>query len=117
MTSTSPRRIVLTGVTRGLGLAMAQQFVELGHVVLGCGRSTDDLARLRQRFGAPHDFAAVDVTQTEQVHQWAKRLLAAHGAPVLLLNNAAVMTGKSVLWEETPAEFDRLIDINVKGVA
>jgi NAD(P)-dependent dehydrogenase (short-subunit alcohol dehydrogenase family) len=117
MVATSIRRIVLTGVTRGLGLAMAEQFIALGHTVLGCGRSESDLTRLRQRFGAPHDFVAVDVTRTEQVRAWAERLLAEHGAPDLLLNNAAVMNANAVLWEVPADDFDRLIDINIKGVA
>ena len=34
-----PKVIVLTGVTRGLGLAMTEKFIELGHTVLGCGRT------------------------------------------------------------------------------
>jgi NAD(P)-dependent dehydrogenase (short-subunit alcohol dehydrogenase family) len=117
MVATSIRRIVLTGVTRGLGLAMAEQFVALGHTVLGCGRSESDLTRLRRRFGAPHDFAAVDVTRADRVRAWAERLLAEHGAPDLLLNNAAVMNANAVLWEVPTDDFDRLIDINIKGVA
>lgn len=117
MATTSARCIVLTGVTRGLGLAMAEQFIERGHTLLGCGRSADELDRLRQRFGRPHDFAAVDVTQSEQVREWADRLLAEHGAPDLLLNNAAIINANAVLWEVPADEFDRLIDINIKGVA
>lgn len=117
MVVTSPRGIVLTGVTRGLGLAMAEQFIARGHTVLGCGRSESELVRLRQRFGSPHDFAAVDVTRGDQVRAWAKRLLAEHGAPDLLLNNAAVVNAKAVLWEVPADNFDRLIDINIKGVA
>jgi NAD(P)-dependent dehydrogenase (short-subunit alcohol dehydrogenase family) len=31
--------ILITGVSRGLGRAMAEEFIRLGHAVLGCGRS------------------------------------------------------------------------------
>jgi len=117
MAKTFPRRIVLTGVTRGLGRAMAQQFIEHGHTVLGCGRSESELARLRQRFGPPHDFASVDVTREDQGWAVADRLLAEHGSPDLLLNNAAVINANAFLWEVPAGEFDRLIDINIKGVA
>ena len=117
MAKTSPRKIVLTGVTRGLGRALAECFIELGHTVLGCGRSSDELDRLRRRFGSPHDFAAVDVARRDQVQAWAERLLAEHGAPDLLLNNAAIITANAPLWQVPADEFDRLIDINVKGVA
>jgi len=33
MTHTTPRRIVITGATRGLGRALVEKFVSLGHVV------------------------------------------------------------------------------------
>jgi NAD(P)-dependent dehydrogenase (short-subunit alcohol dehydrogenase family) len=117
MKATSSRCIVLTGVTRGLGRAMAEEFIARGHTVLGCGRSENDLAELRCRFGSPHDFAAIDVTRAEQVRSWAARLLAAFGAPDLLVNNAAIINANAPLWEVPADEFDRLIDINIKGVA
>ncbi|HEY7158400.1 MAG TPA: SDR family NAD(P)-dependent oxidoreductase [Gemmataceae bacterium] len=115
--TTPARCIVLTGATRGLGRAMTEQFIALGHTVLGCGRSAAELERLRRRFDSPHDFAAVDVTQRDEVQAWADRLLAVYGAPDLLVNNAAVMNANAVLWEVPADEFDRLIDINIKGVA
>ncbi len=37
--------------------------------------------------------------------------------PDLLINNAAVMNANAVLWQVPAEEFDRLIDVNVKGVA
>jgi NAD(P)-dependent dehydrogenase (short-subunit alcohol dehydrogenase family) len=117
MAAKSPRRIVLTGVTRGLGRALTERFIELGHTVLGCGRSVAELDRLRQRFGSPHDFAAVDVARREQVQTWADRLLAKLGAPDLLLNNAAIINANAPLWQVPADDFDRLIDINIKGVA
>jgi NAD(P)-dependent dehydrogenase (short-subunit alcohol dehydrogenase family) len=117
MTITTLRRIVLTGVTRGLGRALAEWFIERGHTVFGCGRSAADLDHLRRRFRPPHDFAAVDVAKPDQVQAWADRLLTKHGAPDLLLNNAAVINTNAPLWQVPADEFDRLIDINIKGVA
>ncbi len=117
MAKTTPRRILLTGVTRGLGRALAEQLIQLGHTVLGCGRSADELEQLRQRFGPPHDFVAVDVARREQVQAWADRLLDKHEAPDLLLNNAAIINANAPLWQVPADEFDRLIDINIKGVA
>jgi NAD(P)-dependent dehydrogenase (short-subunit alcohol dehydrogenase family) len=116
MATTSLRRIVLTGVTRGLGRALTERFIELGHTVLGCGRSVAELDHLRQRFGTPHDFAVVDVAQRDQVRAWANRLLTEHEAPDLLLNNAAVINANAPLWQVPADDFDRLIDINIKGV-
>jgi NAD(P)-dependent dehydrogenase (short-subunit alcohol dehydrogenase family) len=112
-----PKLIVLTGVTRGLGLAMTAKFIELGHTVLGCGRSRDVIETLRSRYRPPNDFAALDVAHEYLVEPWAARLLSSHGAPDLLINNAAVINHSAPLWQVPADEFDRIIDVNVKGVA
>jgi NAD(P)-dependent dehydrogenase (short-subunit alcohol dehydrogenase family) len=113
----TPRLIVITGVTKGLGLAMATKFVELGHTVLGCGRSRETVENLRRSHRPPHDFAAVDVAFESQVEPWAARLLSTHGAPDLLINNAGIINKNGPLWQVPAEEFDRLFDVNVKGVA
>jgi NAD(P)-dependent dehydrogenase (short-subunit alcohol dehydrogenase family) len=117
MARQQPKLIVLTGATRGLGLAMTEKFVELGHTVCGCGRSREGVESLRRRFGAPHDFAVVDVANEGQVEPWAARVLSSRGAPDLLINNAAVINQNAPLWQVPSEEFNQVIDVNVKGVA
>lgn len=96
---------------------MAEKFVELGHTVLACGRSREVIETLRKTYRPPHDFAAVDVAMESKVEPWAARLLSTHGAPDLLINNAAMINQSAPLWQVPGDEFDRLIDINIKGVA
>lgn len=115
--SQSPKVVVLTGATHGLGRAMTEKLIALGHTVLGCGRTAKAIDDLKQTFGSPHHFAIVDVTREEGVRAWAEEILASHGAPDLLLNNAAIINRDAPLWELTAEEFDRVIDINIKGVA
>jgi NAD(P)-dependent dehydrogenase (short-subunit alcohol dehydrogenase family) len=117
MSTTAGKLIVLTGCTRGLGRALVDRFTAKGHTVLGCGSNAGLVRELAGRYGPPHDFAAVDVADAAAVETWAKRLLAAHGSSDLLINNAAIMNRPAPLWEVPADEFDRLIDINVKGVA
>jgi NAD(P)-dependent dehydrogenase (short-subunit alcohol dehydrogenase family) len=107
--------VVITGVTRGLGRAMAEEFVRLGNTVAGCGRSQKEIAELRAEIGKPHDFAVVDVASDAEVKSWAAELLRVDGAPALLLNNAAIINKNARLWEIDAKEFSRVIDINVKG--
>lgn len=111
------KTIVITGVTRGLGRAMAAEFARLGHTVLGCGRSERELKQLRQALNSTHDFQQVDVASDEQVKGWAQRVLKSHGPPDLLLNNAALVNRNAPLWKVPAAEFDAVVDVNVKGVA
>lgn len=111
------KSVVITGVTRGLGRAMTEEFIRLGHIVLGCGRSEENLADLRRRFGGSHQFDRVDVTSDKQVQAWAKQVFKARGAPDLLLNNAAIINRNAPLWKISSEEFGLVIDVNIKGVA
>lgn len=109
-------KILITGVTRGLGRALAEWYIANGHTVIGCGRSAEVLS-LRFTHPAPHDFTALDVTDEGKVALWAEKVLAVHGAPDLLINNAALMNTPAPLWQVPAREFNQLIDVNIKGVA
>jgi NAD(P)-dependent dehydrogenase (short-subunit alcohol dehydrogenase family) len=114
---TVPRVILITGATRGLGRALVEVFARMGHTIVGCGRSARSIEDLSQLYGPPHDFAVVDVADDPAVAAWADRMLAEVGPPDLLINNAAITNAPAPLWEVDADEFDRVIDVNIKGVA
>lgn len=109
------KTIVITGVTRGCGRAMADEFIRLGHTVIGCGRSEKEIAQLKRRYPAPHSFSVVNVADNAQVAAWAKQVL--HAVPDLLVNNAALINRNAPLWEVPAQEFSDVIDVNIKGTA
>ena len=110
------RRIVLTGVNRGLGRAMLEGFAKAGHVVWGCARNPEQIAELSEQFPAPHRFDALDVADEEAVSAWADSVLSRCGVPDLLINNAAVINTNENLWQVPPKAFHNLIDVNINGV-
>ena len=112
----NPKRIVITGATRGLGRAMVVELAAAGHQVFGCGRGESNIAERRRLFPS-HEFSVVDVSDDGEVRNWAADLIARHGAPHLLLNNAALMNRPAPLWTLPANELDPVIDVNVKGVA
>ena len=112
-----PKTIVITGVSRGCGRALAEEFIRGGHTVIGCGRSEKDISVLQNLFPAPHHFSIVDVAEDAQVAAWAKKVLASRGAPDLLLNNAALINRNAPLWKVPAQEFSEVIDVNIKGPA
>lgn len=117
MTRESSRRIVLTGISRGLGRAMMQGFIERGHTVFGCSRSAEAVAELGRLWGNPGRLSVVDVRRDQEVARWARQVLAQGGPPDLLVNNAGVINGNAMLWEISAQEFSCILDVNVKGVA
>ncbi len=113
----SAKVVVITGISRGLGRAMAEEFIRLGHRVLGCGRSAQAVRELSALHGAEHSFSVVDVADDDAVRKWAEQCLQDVGPPDLLLNNAAVVNRNAPLWKVPAAEFATVIDVNIKGVA
>lgn len=109
------RRVVITGTSRGLGKALAEALIEAGHTVIGCGRSERAQSELTERFGFPHDFTALDVSESTAVRRWAKGVLEQGGPPDLLINNAAIINEPANFWEIPTEEVARLIDVNIKG--
>jgi NAD(P)-dependent dehydrogenase (short-subunit alcohol dehydrogenase family) len=112
-----PRIVLITGVTRGLGGAMARRFAELGHTLIGCGRSAEGIAKIRKELGPRHQFNVIDVSSDVCVKNWASQVLEAYGPPDLLINNAALVNRNAPLWKVPADEFSTLIDVNIKGVA
>ncbi len=114
--SDAQRRVMITGVTRGLGLAMAEGFIAEGCRVAGCGRSASQIDRWRQDYRTPHRFDVVDISSDAEVRSWTEAVLSTLGTPDLLINNAAIINANNRLWEVPVAEFDQVVDINIKGV-
>ena len=109
-------KIVITGVTRGLGRALVEEFIRGGHTVIGCGRGGEAIFDLRMTHQAPHDFSVVDVGLDNKVAIWAAKVLENDSPPDILINNAALMNRLSPLWEQDDREFSRLVDVNIRGV-
>src|SRR4051794_4964039 len=111
------KRIVLSGVTRGLGRALVPLFASAKHSVFGCGRTHAAIDELTKKFAAPHQFAALDVRDAAAVTAWAADILRTAGPPDLLIANAALMHSPAPLWTIPAAAFDDIVDVNIKGVA
>ena len=109
------RFVVVTGGTRGCGRALVEWLIGEGHTVATCGRSTEQIEKLRKRFGSPHEFGSLDLTDANAVSHWAKELVRAHGAPSLLVNNAAVIARNASLWKVPPDEIAAVLNVNIAG--
>jgi len=109
------RRIVITGATRGLGRALVDGMIPLGHQIYGCGTSSKLVDELKAKYPS-HHFEVVDVTKSASVDAWVKKVLAT-GAPDVLINNAAVINVPAKLWEIAEKDFNHMMNVNIVGVA
>lgn len=113
----TPKTVVITGCTRGLGRAMVPLFIKAGWHIVGCGRNAAQIAELSHQFPAPHHFQTCDVSRESDIAAFCATLLEKFGAPDLVLNNAAIINPNAPLWETSAEDFSRIVDINIKGPA
>lgn len=107
--------VVITGVTKGIGLALAGEFTRNGWRVAGCGRSVKTVQELQNKYGPEHLFSVVDIKDNASVSNWAKEVASKMGIPFILINNAALINHPKVLWEVSSDEFSDVMDTNVLG--
>ncbi|MGN4254839.1 SDR family oxidoreductase [Bacillus cereus group sp. MYBKT14-1] len=110
------KSVIITGVTQGLGRAMVDRFHELGWNIYGCGRSKDKIEELKKQYSKIHDFQVIDVSDSQQVNNWANYILNTHTAPDMIINNASIVNQNAQLWKITAQEFENVINVNVNGV-
>lgn len=114
--ASNSKTIVITGVTRGLGAALARWMADQGHRIAGCGRHAERLELLSRELGQPHRLSVVDVSDAAAAQQWGAQIVEAWGAPDLVVNNAALINANAALWKVPVDEFSQVIDVNIKGV-
>ena len=111
---------LITGASSGIGAACARRLAAEGaHLVLWARRG-ERLERLAAELGAKHkvriQMATVDVRDRAAVTRAADALVASGAVPDILLNNAGLASGLSRVQDGDPADWDRMIDTNLKGV-
>ena len=108
--------VVITGASSGLGEASARLLTQQGAKVVLGARRLDRLKALAAELGLG-DGAAVetDVTDVAQVKALVDRAVALHGRVDVMLNNAGLMP-QSPLERLRIEDWDRMIDVNIKGV-
>ncbi|WP_312994109.1 SDR family oxidoreductase [Achromobacter animicus] len=121
MTSTQNRQskvVLITGASSGIGEATARLLAAQGHRVYVGARRTDRLETLVQEIranGGTAAFRALDVTSAEDMRDFVRGAEAAYGQVDVIVNNAGVMP-LSPLNSLKVDEWDRMIDVNIRGV-
>ena len=107
---------IITGAKSGIGFATAFRFAAEGaKVVVADIRDAEQETRRITKVGAEALFFQVDVSNESQVNSLIEKTLAAYGCVDVLVNNAGIELAKKVT-NTTEAEWDRLMEVNLKGV-
>ncbi|MFS2053130.1 SDR family oxidoreductase [Variovorax sp. Varisp41] len=118
MNAKTSKVILITGASSGIGEATARLLAQNGATVLLGARRTERLDRIVADIVAAGGIAearALDVTRREDVQAFAAHAIARFGRIDVIVNNAGVMP-LSPLASLKLEEWDRMIDVNIRGV-
>lgn len=114
--TTRPPIAVVSGGTRGIGLAFSRRLVKLGFQVNALYRSDEDGARRAVRELGPRlNTVRVDLSDGASVVEAAEAVVAEYGPPVVLVNNAGMNVDRPFL-KMSHDDWRRVIDTNLSGV-
>jgi 3-oxoacyl-[acyl-carrier protein] reductase len=110
---------IITGAASGIGKATAQKFAAEGAIVAVCDLNLEAVEilaeELRSAFGVQAVGYRVDVTDKSQIAEMVEDVKARFGRIDVLVNNAGILADAQLV-KMTDDQFDRVIDVNLKGV-
>ena len=105
----SPKRVIVTGASRGIGRALVNRFLDLGHEVWALSRNTDELNNIK----GIHT-VSIDLSEEQQIVDWVQSCGVDYFDAVI--NNAGMLINKPFA-ETTYADFEAVYRVNVFGAA
>jgi glucose 1-dehydrogenase len=109
----------ITGASQGIGLAIAQKFAAEGADIAFCYRSNkagaDEVVASIQRLGRKAAGLQYDVGKVAEGQKFIADTVAQFGKIDILVNNAG-LERRADFWDVTEADYDTVLDVNLKGV-
>ncbi len=107
--------VLLTGVSRGLGLAVARKLLSSGFAVVGVSRTqSPEIDEISRSWGADFSFETFDLNEIDKIHEFVHDLHREYGRFFGLVNNAGVgLDGLLATMHER--DIHSLIDVNLKA--
>ena len=107
--------VIVTGASRGHGLAICRQLLQQGFTVLALARTlSTDLNALTEQYGSDLTFVSADLSDLDNIQPLCSELIKLHGRPYALINNAAVGYD-GVLATMHNSEITALLNLNVQA--
>lgn len=115
--SRTPRVVIVTGASQGIGNAIAQTFLNRGDIVVGCAFSSPDKAPhaqdLSKRYPDKFFYYSVDMTKTESIGEFISRVTTRFGRLDVLVSNAGKNVFKGIDCELE--DWHHNLDLNLRS--
>jgi 3-oxoacyl-[acyl-carrier protein] reductase len=109
---------LVTGASRGIGMAIALELGRQGATVIGSATSNDGAAKISEQLqaaGIRGQGVVLNVTDQSSIDATVSEIQNAWGAPSILVNNAGI-TRDNLLMRMKDDEWDAIMDTNLKSV-
>jgi len=106
---------LITGGSRGIGLATAQLFAQEGAKIVIFARDLESGKKAAASIPESH-FVAGDVSRAEDGQRAVNETLSLHGRLDILVNSAGIIYRNRTVEQTTEAEWDATFEVNVKGI-
>ncbi|CAH1203236.1 Short-chain dehydrogenase [Candidatus Nitrotoga sp. BS] len=110
------QRVVISGASSGLGLALAQHYLEQGAIVGVFARRADYLQSLSKQYPQQVYCYPLDVRDSAAVQAAAQRFIAHKSVPDIVIANAGISAGTLTDYAEDIDVFQQIMDVNMLGV-
>ncbi len=111
-----PLRVVVSGASSGLGLALARHYLERGATVAAFARRGELLQTLSAEFPGQVFCYALDVRDLPAIQHAANDFIVRAGVPDIVIANAGVSVGTLTEYAEDLDAFQQVMDVNVLGI-
>ncbi len=108
------RVAIITGAAKGIGKAIAERFVKEKYQTILIDVDKENGEALAKELGESAKFMACDISQEDEVVALFESVVSSNGGVDVVVNNAGIIRD-NVIWKMSSEDFDKVVDINLKG--
>lgn len=108
------RVVIITGAAKGIGKAIAERMVKDNYTAILVDVDNESGTNLAKKLGNSAQFISCDIGDIKDVENLFKSVIDTFGKVDAVVNNAGIIRD-NVIWKMPEEDFDKVIDINLKG--
>lgn len=108
------KNVIITGAANGIGKAITESFSAEGYHIIAVDVDAASGKKLVDQFEGILEFHQLDISHEEEVENFFLNYASKHKSLYALVNNAGIIRD-NLIWNMTSADFNAVIDVNLKG--
>ena len=108
------RIAIITGAAKGIGKAISERMVKENYITILVDVDKENGELLASYLGESAKFISCDISNKEEVNSLFETVTKEYGGVDVIVNNAGIIRD-NVIWKMPEEDFDKVVDINLKG--